>query len=202
MKLLQKIFIVTIVLAAFWQIGSAGYIHAKALLAQQLLLNAWNKTLQGETRVKPWAWADTWPVARMEVPSQGKEMIILAGDSGRNLAFGPAYRFGTAKPGEQGVSLISAHRDTHFRFLKDIKKGDVITIETSTADKIFYKITGTKIVHQDYAQIEIHSLYKELVLVTCYPFNSIQAGTKLRLLVFAQEINTSEINNSEIHNLA
>ncbi len=196
MKIFQRLFIVITLLVAFWQIGTSAYIHVKALLAQQLLLSAWDKTLQGEAKVKPWAWADTWPVAKIEVPSVGKKMIILAGDSGRNLAFGPAYRFGTAKPGEQGVSLISAHRDTHFRFLKDIKKGDLITIETSSANKVYYRITGTKVVQQNHAQIEMDSSSKELVLVTCYPFNSIQTGTKLRLLVFAHEINNSELHKT------
>ena len=38
--------------------------------------------------VKPWSWADTWPVARIIVPRIGRSAIALAGASGQALAFG------------------------------------------------------------------------------------------------------------------
>ena len=103
-------------------IGQSFYIHAKAWLAQILLEQAWNKIQQGETQVKPWPWADTWPVARLQVPSLNIDLFILAGDSARNLAFGPGHNFASAQPGEVGNSIISAHRDTHFSFFKTAER--------------------------------------------------------------------------------
>ena len=45
------------------------WIPAKARIAQVLLELAWQQSLisGGEKTVKPWSWADTWPVARLEV---------------------------------------------------------------------------------------------------------------------------------------
>lgn len=185
MKTVQRIFFIIVVLAASWQLGAAAYIHVKAYVAQQLLLNAWNKTLSGDTKVKPWAWSDTWPVASLQVSRLDKEFIVLAGDSGRNLAFAPGYRFGTALPGEQGMSMISAHRDTHFRFLKDIQQGDELTITNTKGVATVYEVTQMQIVNQQTAQVSMGVTGKQLVLVTCFPFSGIQANAELRYLVYA-----------------
>src|SRR5262249_17780590 len=48
-------------------IGEAVWIHVKALLAQVLLERAFAATLATGKDVKPWSWADTWPVARVFV---------------------------------------------------------------------------------------------------------------------------------------
>ncbi len=47
----------------------------------------------GETGapVKPWPWADTHPVARLIAPAQDADVLVLAGASGRTLAFGPGH---------------------------------------------------------------------------------------------------------------
>src|SRR5205085_1880281 len=46
--------------------GQGAYIHAKARLAQVLLERAFEKTIATGRETKPWSWADTWPVARIE----------------------------------------------------------------------------------------------------------------------------------------
>src|SRR5690606_26269675 len=51
-----------------WQLGQAAYIKAKAELAQVLLERAWSKTLQDGKPHKAWAWADMWPIAKIEFP--------------------------------------------------------------------------------------------------------------------------------------
>ena len=99
--------------------GNGMWLYAKAQLAQVLLERAWVRTLHGEQNVKPWSWADTWPVARLEFPRQHRSYIVLAGASGRTLAFGPGHVDGTAAPEEIGNCVISAHRDTQFRVLRD-----------------------------------------------------------------------------------
>ena len=93
--------------------GQGAYIHAKALVAQVLLERAFDKTLAtGPT--KPWSWADTWPVARIEVKRLDASAIVLAGSSGQALAFGPGHVEHTPEAGERGIAVYSAHRDTHF----------------------------------------------------------------------------------------
>ena len=68
--------------------GQGSYIHAKALVAQVLLERAFAKSIETGLPVKPWHWADTWPVARIEVKRLHVSTIALAGSSGQALAFG------------------------------------------------------------------------------------------------------------------
>src|SRR5205823_517148 len=88
--------------------GQGVYIHAKALLAQVLLDRAFTETITTGRDVKPWSWADTWPVARIEVKRIGASAIVLAGSSGQALAFGPGHIELTPDTGERGVAVYSA----------------------------------------------------------------------------------------------
>ena len=78
-------------LAGLVLFGQGAYIHAKALLAQVLLERAFAETIASGRVTKPWSWADTWPVARIEVRRLGASAVMLAGSSGQALAFGPGH---------------------------------------------------------------------------------------------------------------
>ena len=134
---------------------------------------------------KPWPWADTWPVARLTVPRLKIDLIVLAGDNGRTLAFGPGHRFSSAAPGEKGSSLISAHRDTHFNFLQYLKPGDNIFIETAQAENLLFTVTTTQVVEMDNARFINDPLNAYIHLATCYPFNSVIPGGSMRYIVSA-----------------
>lgn len=177
--------VTVMLLTAGWHIGQGIYIHAKAMLAQTLLERAWRRTAHGEAQVKPWPWADTWPVARLSVPALNVSLIVLAGDSGRTLAFGPGHNFGSAIPGAKGNSLISGHRDTHFRFLQDLQPGDAVLIETPQGQRNIYRVETTAIVDAREAWLEHPSHTSHLNLVTCYPFDAIVPGGNQRYLVTA-----------------
>src|SRR5258707_6163429 len=73
-------------LAGFVLFGQGVYIHAKALLAQVLLERAFSETIASGREVKPWAWADTWPVTRIEVKRLHASAIVHAGINGQALA--------------------------------------------------------------------------------------------------------------------
>src|SRR4029079_11362857 len=108
--------------------SQGAYIHAKALLAQILLERAFEKTIATGRETKPRSWADTWPVARVEVKRLRAHAIVLAGSSGQALAFGPGHVERTPDAGERGVAVYSAHRDTHFAFLEKVVTGDEIDV--------------------------------------------------------------------------
>ena len=118
----------TLALAGLLLFGHGGYIHAKAVVAQVLLDRAFSESIASHQPVKPWSWADTWPVARIEVKRLNARAIVLAGSSGQALAFGPGHVELTPDAGERGVAVYSAHRDTHFRFLRNIVVGDEIDV--------------------------------------------------------------------------
>jgi len=170
------------------QIGQGSYIYAKAILAQYLIESAWQKTLDGKHQVKPWSWADTWPVAKLTSKQYNTELFVLAGDNGRTLAFAPGYRFGTVLPGGSGNSIISGHRDTHFSFLQNIKINDKLEIENAKGELLNYRVSKTEIVSTDDSFWIEEGSDSILTLVTCYPFDSIMAGGKLRYIVTAENI--------------
>jgi sortase A len=98
-------------LAGLVLFGQGAYIHAKALLAQVLLERAFSETIATGREVKPWSWADTWPVARIEVKRLHASAIVLAGSSGQALAFGPGHVELTPDAGERrGSGLFRAPR--------------------------------------------------------------------------------------------
>jgi sortase A len=177
--------VIFLLLAASWHIGQGLYIHAKAMLAQALLERAWVKTIHGEHEVKPWPWADTWPVARLSVPRLNISLIVLAGDSGRTLAFGPGHNSGSAMPGSKGNSLVSGHRDTHFRFLQYLQPGDVVCIETSEGHRMTYRVESTAVIDARQAWLKNTLHTSRLNLVTCFPFDAIVPGGNQRYLVSA-----------------
>ena len=78
-----------LVVAGFWESGQGAYIHVKAELAQVLMARAWSETRTSGRKTRPWHWADTWPVARLQAPEHGIEQVVLNGETGNVLAFGP-----------------------------------------------------------------------------------------------------------------
>jgi len=169
-------------LAGLVLFSQGAYIHAKALLAQVLLERAFTDTIATGRPTKPWPWADTWPVARIEVKRLHANAIVLAGSSGQALAFGPGHVELTPDAGERGTAVYSAHRDTHFRFLRDIVVGDEIDV-TRNDGKIFrYWADATSVVRFDASGIDPLGDGYELVLSTCWPFDALTPGPDRYLL--------------------
>jgi len=174
---------------SLWQLGQGSYIQAKAWLAQVLIKQAWARTLEGEAQAKPWPWADTWPVARITLPGRHIERFVLAGANGRTIAFGPGHVFGTPLPGETGNSVIGAHRDTHFAFLRNVQPGEEIVVQKSVSVTRRYRVTGAEIVDKSETRVLAQRLGESrLTLITCYPFDALRAGGPLRYVVTAKAI--------------
>jgi sortase A len=162
--------------------GQGAYIHAKARLAQVLLERAFEKTIATGRETKPWSWADTWPVARIKVKRLHASAIVLAGSSGQALAFGPGHVERTPDAGERGVAVYSAHRDTHFRFLKDVAIGDEIEITRRDGQTFHYRADASSVVRFDDTGIDSFASGYELVLSTCWPFDALTSGPERYLL--------------------
>ena len=123
----RQLLVLLLVLGGGQQLAAAGLIKAKAWLAPILIERAWETSLnRSGSPVKPWPWADTWPVARLRAPAQGVERLVLAGDSGNALAFGPGHTNASAQLGTAGLAVIGGHRDTHFAFLRHLPAGRAV----------------------------------------------------------------------------
>jgi sortase A len=173
----------------FWQLGQGAYIPAKAWLAQELMQRAWRRAENGDEDLAPWPWADTWPIAKLSASDGEIELIVLAGSSGRTLAFGPGHVSASAMPGEVGNSVIGGHRDTHFQFLQHLQAGDSVLIETPDGYERHFRVTGTEVVDSRHGSFHIDAPQPMLSLVTCYPFDARSPGGPLRYVVTAQMVN-------------
>ena len=172
----------------FWQLGQGAYIPAKAWLAQELMQRAWLRVSAGEDRAAPWPWADTWPVARLSAKSHDVDLIVLAGGSGRTLAFGPGHLSASALPGETGNMVIAGHRDTHFAFLRDLEPGHRLTIESFSGATTEYEVIGLNVVDSRKGSLLLDTDDAVLTLVTCYPFDAVDPGGPLRYVVTARRV--------------
>jgi sortase A len=171
-----------------WLIAAGAYIHAKAFVAQYLLNYSWAETLAGRSKAKPWPWADTWPVARLRAPEHQVDLVVLAGANGRTLAFGPGHLDGTPLPGNPGNSVISAHRDTHFRFLKDMRLGDELDVQTADEREHRFRVISMQVVDARHVSLVEDTARSMLTLITCYPFDALVAGGPLRYVVVAEQV--------------
>jgi sortase A len=172
-------------------VGQAAWIHAKALLAQMLLERAFAEALATGKDVKPWSWADTWPVARISVPRLRRSTIVLAGASGQALAFGPGHVERTPVAGEPGTAIYAAHRDTHFAFLGEVTVDDEIRVTRRDGVDLRFRVTATSVVRWDASGIEPHAAGRRLALVTCWPFDAKFLGS-LRYVVHAELVDAPD----------
>ena len=175
-------------LAGTWEIAAAAWIHAKALVAQRLIAHAWAEARAGGPARRPWPWADMRPVARLTVPGRGIELYVLDNATPRALTWGPAHVGGTAAPGSAGNSVIVAHRDTHFAFLRRVSPDDEIDIEGARGVKSRYRVREVSVVDRGDARVLDPADSPQLTLITCFPFDAIRPGTSLRYVVIAERI--------------
>ncbi len=178
-------FAAALLIAGCLSMASGAWIHAKAWLAQVLLEGAWTATLAGAGSVRPWPWADTWPVARLESEAHDVRLLVLAGSTGRTLAFGPGHQDGSAVPGAPGTVIIGGHRDTHFRFLRDLAPGDRLRLQSASGAWSEYRVVGATVADIRHHRLALDPGNPMLTLVTCYPFDALRPGGPLRYVVEA-----------------
>ena len=168
--------------------GNTLWIGAKAMLAQHLIASAWQTSVSEGHPVRPWPWADTWPVAAIEFPNQRQTLFALAGSSGTSLAFGPGHLDGTALPSEEGTKVFSAHRDTHFRFLGEVKIGEIFHLQSQNGLWQSYRVKDTAVVDSGKTQWLIDPTQNEVHLITCYPLDSMALNPSQRYVVIAARV--------------
>ena len=168
-------------------------IHAKAVLAQYLIKDAWQRTLDNTDKsgIKPWPWADTWPVARLQALQYGIDSYVLNGAQGNALAFGPGYVQGSAPPGSNGATIIGGHRDTHFRFMRQLQPGDTVLLTNTEGRSRRYRVVTVAVVDSQRQPLYADHRQAQLILVTCYPFIDFEPGGPLRYVARAVAIANS-----------
>ena len=159
----------------------------KARLAQVLLERAFALELSTGRPQAAWPWADVHPTARIEVPRLGLSKIALEGGSGQALAFGPGHLTGSGEPGTADTAVYAGHRDTHFGFLGDLGRGDLVRVTGADGRQVEYRVTRARVVAWDGFAIDRHPDRPQLDLVTCWPLKAMQSGP-MRLVVSAEAV--------------
>ena len=156
------------------------WIKGKALVAQVMLDRAF--LASGEDMQKPWAWADIKPLARLSAPRLKTSNIVLDNTSGEALAFGPGHVTNTPMPGQRGTAVFSAHRDTHFRWLGELRLGDEVLVEGMDGKTIVYKVRRAWVAPASQSGINADSEEHLIALTTCWPLDG-TSRSDLRYIV-------------------
>jgi sortase A len=128
-------------------------------------------------------------IGRIEVPRLGLSTVVLEGDSDQVLRKAAGHIPSTALPGGSGNVAIAGHRDTFFRALRNIRRNDSITLETTTGT-YHYRVQSVQIVGPRETQVLRPSDQPSLTLVTCYPFYFVGSAPE-RYVVNAEQIESS-----------
>ena len=128
------------------------------------------------------------PVMKLSSEKHKQELIVLSGDKGNSLAFAPGHNLSSYMPNQGGTTVISAHRDTHFEFLKGVSISYVFELTDRNNKTSSYRVSDIKIIDATKQDITIHSDKDELKLITCYPFDALVARGPLRYVVTANMI--------------
>lgn len=177
--------IALIALAGLLLIGKGFYMKAKAELSQVLLRTSFEEQLRGDADGKPWPWADFETAAEISAPRINRSAIVLAGASGEALAFGPAWLANTPLPGDEGTSVIAAHRDTHFRWLREVNPGDLLVLTRKDGRRFIFRAGEGRVARWDESGINASARGHNLALATCWPFDAVEQGP-MRYIVNAE----------------
>ena len=126
------------------------------------------------------------PLGRIEIGSIGLGAMIMEGVDGKTLRHAVGHIPGTPPPGYPGNVGLAAHRDTFFRGLRNIHRGDGITL-TTLHGSFRYRVESTEVVEPQDTGVLSATTADILTLVTCYPFYFVGPAPQ-RFIVRAHKI--------------
>jgi sortase A len=137
-------------------------------------------------------------LTRLVIPKIYMDAIVIEGASRRELSEGPGHMKQTAQPGETGNAVITAHRDTFFRHIYELNKGDQIQVRRS-GRTFTYAVTGKRIVKPEDISVLKQTNDPQLTLITCYPTYYIGPAPE-RLVVFSRLVESdAQPNTAQAH---
>jgi sortase A len=129
------------------------------------------------------------PVVRVIIPTIRLDEVVVEGLSDKDLWAGPGHMPGTVFPGQNGNSVVSAHRDRHFHRLDDVRVGDMIETQTPYMS-VMWRVTQRRVVGKD-ERVIFESQTPMLTLTTCWPTRYVGPAPD-RLLLTAEPVSMKE----------
>jgi len=130
-------------------------------------------------------------VGRIDIPKLDLSAVVFEGTSDETLARGVGHLTGSAAPGERGNLVLAGHRDTFFRKLRGIRKGDEVTV-IGPEGEFQYQVESTAVVKPEQTEVLKPDGGSILTLITCYPFRFIGNAPE-RFVVRARKIDTAAV---------
>lgn len=121
-------------------------------------------------------------IGDLYIPKLKAELPIFHGTNEDELEKGVGHFADSVLPGEKDNSVLSGHRDTVFRKLGEVKKGDLLVV-TTAAGEFTYKVKQVRIVDKDDRTVIVPKPRPTLTVSTCYPFNFAGAAPERYVLV-------------------
>jgi len=134
-------------------------------------------------------------IGRLQIPRLGLSAIVLEGLSARTLRLAVGHMPGTALPGQPGNVSLSAHRDTFFRGLRNIQRGDLITLSTVNGDVHRYRVGAVSLASPNNTEVLDAYSGPGINLITCYPFYYVGPAPK-RFIVHGDESSDSVVKQA------
>jgi sortase A len=172
--------------AAVWLLGYYGFVRMDAWAFERRGNRDLERLLKNHATPRLPAVASSGLVGRIEIQRLGLSVIVVEGISAKILRRAAGHIPGTPLPGQRGNVGISAHRDTFFRPLRNIKQNDIIELTTMLGE-YRYRVVSTRIVGPNDVAVLAGSGNEILTLVTCYPFYFVGAAPD-RFIVRAERI--------------
>lgn len=126
------------------------------------------------------------PIARLDVPRLGLDMVVVNGTDSDTLKKGPGRDPRTAMPGEGELVYVAGHRTTFgapFAHIDRLVRGDAVVLDLPYA-RVEYRVTGHVIVPADeISRLESRGR-EEIALQACHP----RFSANQRYIVYARPV--------------
>ena len=177
--------LILLFLDSITMVAQGSYIKVKAQVAAWMIGYSWQQRGTGAKPPKPWPWADTAAIARLQSPRLQKTQYVMQDASGESLAFGPGSMLSENLPGAAGHAVVAGHRDTHFSFVQKLRRGDMLWVDNYRGERQQYRVETMYVYDSGDQALTIDPDSIALTLVTCWPFDALVPGGSLRYVVHA-----------------
>ncbi|QKG85650.1 class D sortase [Kroppenstedtia pulmonis] len=161
-----------------------GQAYAKAIKKKDAL-KPLDKGIEYKRKPKP---GDS--LGSLIVPKLNARIPLVEGHHSPQLAKGVGHYLDTAFPGETGHSVLAGHRETTFKQIGEIKKGDHLIV-TNAEGTFTYSVRNMWITKAEDRTVIVPKEKPILTLITCYPFDMIGSAPE-RYIVEAELIKIEE----------
>lgn len=134
-------------------------------------------------------------LTRLSIPKIDLAAVVVEGTGRKQLMLGPGHMQSTAAPGEKGNAVITAHRDTFFRHIYELKKGDEVLVERK-GKTFHYAVQSKRVVDPEDVSVAKQTDDSRLTLITCYPTYYIGPAPQ-RLVVVSKLVDSAEAKQTE-----